>query len=93
VAPRPISAAVWPTSLGTPPLPFLAVLVFWLSMLFLGFGLMARPNVTVAAAMLIGGASVSGALFLVLELDRPYDGLMRLSDEPLRAAPAAIGER
>ena len=43
--------------------------------------------------MLIGAASVSGALFLVLELDRPYDGLMRLSDQPLRAALAALGER
>jgi len=78
---------------GSLPPPFLAVLAFWLSMLFLGFGLMTRPNATVAAAMLIGAASVSGALFLVLELDRPYDGLMRLSDEPLRAALGALGER
>jgi hypothetical protein len=78
---------------GSLPLPFLAALVFWPSMLFLGFGLTARPNATVAMAMPIGAASVSDALFLVLELDRPYDGLMRLSDEPLRAALAALGER
>jgi hypothetical protein len=77
---------------GSLPPPFLAVLALWLSMLFLGFGLTARPNATVAAAMLVGAASVSGALFLLLELDRPYDGLMRLSDEPLRAALAALGE-
>jgi hypothetical protein len=75
------------------PLPFLAVLASWLSTLFLGFGSVARPNATAAAAMLIGAASVSGALFLVLELERPYDGLVRLSDEPLRAALAALGER
>jgi hypothetical protein len=62
-------------------------------MLFRGFGLMARPNAPVAAAMLVGAASVSRALFLVLELDRPYDGLVRVSDEPLRAALTALGER
>ena len=78
---------------GSLPLPFLAVLVFWLSMLFRGFGLMARPNAPVAAAMLVGAASVSRALFLVLELDRPNDGLVRVSDEPLRAALTALGER
>lgn len=72
------------------PGPFLAVLIFWLAMLFLGFGLMTRLNPTVVTALLIGALSVAGALFLILELDRPYDGLMRLSDAPLRAALAAL---
>lgn len=72
------------------PAPFLAVLIFWLAMLFLGFGLMTRLNPTVMTALLIGALSVGGAIFLILELDHPYDGLMRLSDAPLHAALVAL---
>lgn len=70
--------------------PFLMILVFWIAVLFLGFGLFARFNVTVTAALLIGALSVSGAIFLMLELNRPYEGLMRISDAPLRNALAQI---
>jgi Protein of unknown function (DUF4239) len=75
------------------PMPFLAVLIFWLAMLFLGFGLMTRLNPTVVAALLIGALSVAGALFLILELDRPFDGLMHISNAPLRTALVALGQR
>ena len=51
------------------PWPFLMVLVVWISMLFLGFGLFARANTTVIAAFLIGALSVSSAIFLLLELN------------------------
>jgi hypothetical protein len=70
--------------------PFLTVLVFWISMLFLGFGLFARFNATVTVALLVGALSVAGAIFLILELSEPYRGLMRISDEPLRSALSQI---
>ncbi len=70
--------------------PFLAVLVFWVSMLFLGFGLFARLNVTVMMALIVGSLSVAGAIFLILELNRPYEGLMRISDMPLRHVQAQM---
>ncbi|MGH6869663.1 MAG: hypothetical protein ACREDA_12505 [Methylocella sp.] len=73
------------------PWPFLAVLVFWISMLFVGFGLFARANATVIVALLIGVLSVSSAIFLILELNHPYLGLMRISGAPLRNALAQIG--
>ena len=69
---------------------FLTVLVFWISMLFLGFCLFARANATVAVALLIGAFSVAGAIFLILELNEPYGGIMRISDEPLRNVMAQI---
>ncbi|RAI60362.1 bestrophin-like domain [Roseicella frigidaeris] len=75
------------------PGPFLGVLLFWLTILFLGFGLLARPNPTVAASMLIGALAVASALFLIIELDRPFDGLMHLSNAPLQAALRAIDPR
>jgi Na+/H+ antiporter NhaC len=74
------------------PWPFLTVLVFWISMLFVGFGLFARINATVIVALLIGALSVSSAIFLILELNRPYFGLMRISGAPLRNALAQIGQ-
>jgi hypothetical protein len=68
------------------PKPFLVVLAFWLATLFLGFGLFARFNATVLAALLVGALSVGGAMFLILELNRPFDGMMRVSDGSIRNA-------
>jgi hypothetical protein len=75
---------------GSIPAPFLAVLVFWLSVLFLGFGLFARGHATVLAAMLVGSLSVSTATFLILELNAPYGGIIQLSDEPIRNVIAEL---
>jgi hypothetical protein len=75
---------------GSIPWPFLTVLVFWICTLFLGFGLFARFNATVTLALLVGALSVAGAVFLILELNDPYGGLMRISDEPLRSAISQI---
>ena len=57
--------------------PFFVVLVFWLVVLFAGFGLYARRNATVIAALFVGALTVAGAIFLILEMNRPYSGLMR----------------
>jgi hypothetical protein len=76
---------------GSVSWPFLTVLVFWICVLFLGFGLFTRANATVVIALLVGTLSVSGAVFLILELNTPYRGLMKISDAPLRAAMQQIG--
>ena len=72
--------------------PMLTVLVFWISALFLGFGLFSRFNATVTIALLVGALSVAGAIYLILELNDPYRGLLRISDEPLRNAIAQIDQ-
>ena len=69
---------------------FLTVLIFWICALFFGFGLFARFNATVTLALLIGALSVACAIFLILELNDPYHGLLRISDEPLRTAISEI---
>jgi hypothetical protein len=71
--------------------PFLTILVFWLCMLFIGFGLFARFNATVTVALFIGAVSVAGAIFLILELNEPYKGFMPIADTPLRGALVQIG--
>jgi hypothetical protein len=73
------------------PMPFLVVMVFWLAMLFASFSLFARPNATVVSTLLICALSVAGAVFLILELDRPFEGLIKISSDPLRLALEQLG--
>jgi len=72
------------------PLPFLALLVFWLAMIFASFSLFVKPNAIVIASFFICALSASGAFFLIFELDRPVTGLMTISDAPLRHALAPL---
>ena len=74
------------------PTPFLVVLVFWLSIIFTSFGLFAPYNATVVATLFVCALSVSGAIFLILELDSPFAGLLQISDVPLRDAIAHLGQ-
>ena len=57
------------------PTPFLVMLVFWLAVIFISFGLFAPYNTTVVATLFVCALSVSGAIFLILELDSPLAGL------------------
>ena len=71
---------------------FLVILVSWLVALFISFGLFAPRNGTVLAALLISAFSVSGAIFLILELDEPFAGVIQISSTPLRDAFVHLGE-
>jgi hypothetical protein len=68
------------------PMPFLVILVFWLTVLFASFGLFAPWNATVLATLFVGALSVATALFLILEMDRPFEGVMQISSEPIQQA-------
>ena len=73
------------------PKGVLAVLIFWLAIIFVSFGLFAPPNSTVLAVLFVCVLSVSGAIFLILELDRPFEGLIRIPSAPLRDALLHLG--
>jgi hypothetical protein len=74
------------------PPPFLVILIFWVTVLFASFGLFAPRNITVMATLFVCAVSVSGAIFLILELDQPFHGFIRVSGTPLRAALAHLGQ-
>jgi hypothetical protein len=81
------------SSAGTSvPVPFLTILIFWMTFIFACFGLYAPKNITVITILLVCGLSLGGALFLILEMDGPFDGLIRISGEPLRAAYQRLGQ-
>jgi membrane-bound ClpP family serine protease len=73
-------------------IPLLVVLVLWLAAIFISFGLFAPFNATVVASLFVSALSVSGAIFLILEMYTPYAGLIQLSSAPLRAALAHLGQ-
>jgi hypothetical protein len=76
---------------GLPPI-LLGVLIFWLTLLFLSFGLFAPRNWMVFLALIVSACSMAAAIFLVLEMNSPLDGLMKISSGPLRKALEIMGQ-
>lgn len=73
-------------------LPLLIILIFWLTIIFISFGLFAPLNPTVVASLFVSSLSVSAAILLILEMYSPYRGLIQLSSAPLRVALAQLGK-
>jgi hypothetical protein len=74
------------------PMPFFGMLVFWLTVIFTSFGLFSPRNATVILVLFVCALSATGSLFLILELDTPYEGLLNVSSAPLVNALAHLGQ-
>jgi hypothetical protein len=87
------SGALLTEQVGQTSLPkaFLVMLILWLIIIFASFGLFSLRNATVIIAFFVCALSVAGSLYLILELDQPYHGVIKLSSEPLRIALAHLG--
>jgi hypothetical protein len=72
--------------------PMVVIMVFWLSIVFVSWGLFAPRNPTVIATLFTAALSVSGAIFLILEMYNPYRGVIQISNAPLRSALALLGQ-
>jgi hypothetical protein len=68
------------------PAPFLAILAFWLVIIFASFSLFSPLNVTVFTCLSLFALSAACAIFLILELSQPFTGLLMISSAPLRNA-------
>jgi hypothetical protein len=73
------------------PVLFVVIVIFWLTILFGSFGLFAPRNATVIAVLFLCAASVAGAMFLILEMDHPFDGVIKVSSAPIRYALSQLG--
>src|SRR5437868_11657403 len=71
--------------------PLLIIVVFWLSIYFISFGLFAPHNATVIITLLLCALAVSGAIFLILELYSPFAGIIQISSAPMQNALAHLG--
>jgi Protein of unknown function (DUF4239) len=74
------------------PEPFLVVVLFWLTALHMSFGLFAPRNAMVIVVLLICACSVSGAIFLILEMNHPWSGIIRISSAPMLKALEHLGQ-
>jgi len=71
--------------------PLLIIMIFWLTINFVSFGLFAPRNGTVIATLFLCALAVSGAIFLILEMYEPFTGLIRIPSAPLHSALAQLG--
>jgi len=77
---------------NTIPTPFLVVLVLWLTVMFASFGLFAPRNAIALAVLFLGALSLSGAIFLIEELNNPLGGIIAISRAPMDRALGYIGK-
>ena len=55
-----------------------------------GSALLIAPSLVVE--LMLAALSVSGAIFLILELNTPFNGMMQISDAPFVSALAHLGQ-
>jgi len=77
---------------GSISIALLVILVFWLSVIFAAWGVFAPRNLVVAVALCASSLSVAGATFLIVELDSPFTGVVRVSPVPIQRAIAHLGQ-
>jgi hypothetical protein len=71
--------------------PLLCILTFWLAILFVSFGMFAPSNSTVIVALFMAAIAVSGAIFLLMELNSPFSGVLQIPSAPFDDAIAHLG--
>jgi hypothetical protein len=64
----------------------LVVLLCWLAILYATYGLLTPVNATVVVVLLVCGFSMSGAIYLIVEMNQPFDGVIKASGAPLLKA-------
>ena len=72
--------------------PLLVVVVFWLALLFFSFGLFAPRNATAMTALFLCAAAVAAAVEVTLDLNKPFQGLIRVSSNPMKHAIHEISQ-
>jgi hypothetical protein len=70
--------------------PFVLILIAWLFVLFISFGLFAPRNALVILALLVGALAISGAIALIVDIDSPYEGIINVSPQPMQEALAKM---
>jgi ABC-type Na+ efflux pump permease subunit len=67
---------------------FLVILVTWITLIFVSFGYNAPVNATVVISFLICAGALAACLFVIVEMDGPFDGVIAISSRPMRDALA-----
>ena len=76
---------------GSLSTPFYLILVFWLAVVFASFGLSAPRNLPSYATITLGGGAIASAIYVIVDLDRPFGGIFAVSSQPLHDALTQLG--
>jgi hypothetical protein len=76
----------------TIPTAFLIVLFFWFFVLFASLAAFWSQNATVTLVLFLCGVSVASAIFLIVDLNQPFEGLIQVSSQSLESALAELGK-
>jgi len=87
-----VRAVLLAQSIPSISMGMLIVVACWLVVIFLSFSVIAPPNPLARATLLISALSVSGAIFLILELDQPFGGAIQTPKEPIVIALSQLGK-
>jgi hypothetical protein len=74
-------------NLSSVPLPFLALVTLWLTVLFATFGLFAPRNLTTVVVLFVCALAVAAAFKVILDMDAPFGGAVHTTGFPLRLSP------
>ncbi len=77
---------------GSMPVPFFMVITSWLAIIFTSCGIFAPRNAVVITVLFFCALSISGALFLILDMAQPFKGFIRISSAPLQNALGMLGQ-
>ena len=77
---------------GSVPFAFLVVVIFWLTVTFTSFGLYAQQNASVTAVLFVSALSVAAAVFLILELDGPFTGVIKVPSSSVHYTLQHLGQ-
>jgi hypothetical protein len=75
---------------GSIPTPLLLMVVGWLVLIFGSFGYRAPQNAVVQTSFVLASALISGALYLIVDMDAPFGGPIQVSSAPLQRVMAEI---
>jgi hypothetical protein len=75
---------------GSLSAPFFVVLVFWLAVIFLCFGLSAPFNHLSFLVTALSALALASALFVIIDLYTPFTGIFTVSSTPARQALASM---
>jgi uncharacterized membrane protein SirB2 len=67
---------------------FLEILIAWITLIFVSFGYNAPRNATVAGSFFMSAVALAACIFLIVEMDTPFEGRITISSMAMRNALA-----
>ncbi|KRE00286.1 hypothetical protein ASE63_09440 [Bosea sp. Root381] len=75
---------------GSIPRPLVLMLVAWLMLIFTTYGFRAPRNAVIVTSFVAAAALMGGAIYLIVDMDAPFEGPIQVSAAPLQRALAEM---